>query len=213
MSAVSSSKTAPPKPPTRSLPAKTQPAPAKSRPQVAPPKDQTKLSGEGTAPAKTQPGSLLAGLQNNYSQPTGKAIADSAKALVGTTFKPELEARCADFTSTAIEKSGKTPDGFRHTVRARDFGDMGAQKVQADQLQAGDVVAFNDTWRKSGDIKDHTHVGVYVGDGQFVHRPTNQADYLPGSKPGEVIQESLEAYLKRDRGGRQATLQGGYRFP
>lgn len=142
----------------------------------------------------------------------GEAISETAKSLVGSTFKPQMEARCADFTSTAIEQAGAPTDGFFHTERARDFAKMGAQPVKPDQLEPGDVVAFNDTWRKSQGDKDHTHVGIYVGDGQFVHRPTNQADYLAGSKPGEVVKESLEAYLQRDRGDRKASLVGGYRF-
>lgn len=142
-----------------------------------------------------------------------EAIADRAREMVGTSFKPEEEARCADFTSTVIEGAdGPAPDGFFHTVTARDFAKMGGEPIAPDQLQPGDVVAFNNTYRNSTNEQDHTHVGVYVGDGQFVHRPTNQADYLPGSKPGEVVMESIEQYLQRDRGTREATIVGGYRL-
>lgn len=145
--------------------------------------------------------------------PQGTAIARSARSMVGKTFKPGEEARCADFTSTVVEQAaGPTPKGFFHTVTARDFGKMGAQPVSRQQLRPGDIVAFNNTWRESKDSADHTHVGVYVGNGQFVHRPTNEKDYLPGSKPGEVVQESLDQYLARDRGDRNATLVGGYRM-
>ncbi|MGE0494013.1 MAG: NlpC/P60 family protein [Vulcanimicrobiota bacterium] len=163
---------------------------------------------------ETEPGAsaaALKGISDLGTPPTGQQIADTALSMVGSQFKPDEEARCADFVSHVIEQSGTNPEGFEPTVRARDFGQMGAQPIDVENLQPGDIVAFNDTYRNSANPEDHTHVGVYVGDGNFVHRPTNNADYLPGSQPGEVVMESLEQYLARDR-PREASLAGGYRF-
>lgn len=174
-------------------------------------------SGKAAAPA---PGPLLSGLKENFRPSAAKAtppqsrgdeIAAQAQKWVGKSFKGTEEKRCADFVSTVIAESGQKPEGFKPTLLAAEFGRMGADKIQVDQLKAGDVVAFNNTWRDSKGPSDHTHVGIYVGDGQMVHRPTNRADYLPGSQPGEVIQESIENYLQRPR-PRPAEASGGYRF-
>ena len=81
-----------------------------------------------------------------------------------------------------------------------------------EDLQPGDIVAFNNTYRFSQNEGDHTHVGVYAGDGQFIHRPTQSAGYQPGSAAGEVIKEDLQAYIDRDRGRFEASFAGGYRF-
>jgi hypothetical protein len=214
MSDATISKTRPSKPLAR--PAK--PTPAKSKAPVAAPARPAETRGDtvqvkpkekAAAPA---PPSLLAGLGQNFPpQNRGEAIAEQAKKLVGTSFKGSEEKRCADFVSHVISQSGQKPEGFKPTLLAAEFGRMGADKIKPEDFKPGDVVAFNNTWRDSKGANDHTHVGVYVGDGQFVHRPTNQADYLPGSKPGEVIQESIEDYLKRPR-SRPAEVTGAYRF-
>lgn len=145
-------------------------------------------------------------------QTTGDKIAAAAADEVGSAFKPTESARCADFVSHVINKSGTQPEGFRPTVRARDFGAMGAERIDPKNLKKGDVVAFNNTWRYSQNPGDHTHVGIYDGNGMMIHRPTNEADYLPGSKPGEVIREPISEYLKRDRGRRVPSVVAGYRF-
>lgn len=189
-------------------------APASSPRPEARPTDRTTDKVSVGRPDDTEPGAsaaALKGISDLGAPSTGQQIADTALSMVGTQFKPDQDARCADFVSSVIEQSGTNPDGFEPTVRARDFGQMGAQPIDRDNLQPGDIVAFNDTYRNSANPEDHTHVGIYVGDGNFVHRPTNQADYLPGSKPGEVVMESLDDYLARDR-PRDASLAGGYRF-
>lgn len=198
-----------------------QPKPAATRPNAparpatpATRGDSVSLAPKPVKAESAAPSALLSGLTGNFGAPPserGQAIADQAKALVGTSFKGNEEKRCADFVSHVISQSGQNPEGFKPTLLAAEFGRMGAENISPDQFKPGDVVAFNNTWRDSKGPKDHTHVGIYVGEGQFVHRPTNQADYLPGSKPGEVIQESLEQYLKRPR-SRDAELMGAYRF-
>ena len=89
---------------------------------------------------------------------------------------------------------------------------MGAEEIRPENLKRGDVLAFKNTWRASRDEKDYTHVAIYLGQGLMIHRPSSRADYFPGCKPGEIILESLEAYLERKRGRFHATLECGFRF-
>lgn len=145
---------------------------------------------------------------------TGERIALAAENQVGRAFKPDQDARCADFVTCMLLDGGVAlkQGGFRPAVFAREFADMGAREIHPEKLVRGDVLAFKNTWRASKDEKDYTHVAVYSGQGLMIHRPTSRADYFPGCKPGEVIMELLEAYLTRKRGRFHATLECGYRF-
>lgn len=175
---------------TRPSRAQTPPLP---RPNPISGVDQATLSREARgSESALSPGvqSLLAG----FSEPRTDAassnpILQQAESWVGREFKPGETARCADFVSTVIGDSGVVPENFRHTVRARDFASMGTEVPQSD-MQAGDVIGFNNTWRHSPDEKHHTHVGIYAGDGMFIHRPTFD---------GPVVRESIEEYLSSPR--------------
>jgi len=104
-----------------------------------------------------------------YNAQTGNALANTALAFNGTYFKPGQTCRCADFVSTMIERSGQAPPGFRHEVSAAALRKYG-QPVGGgtENLKPGDVVFFGNTYRPGAT----THVGIYIGDGKFVHRPT-----------------------------------------
>ncbi|MGE0490748.1 MAG: C40 family peptidase [Vulcanimicrobiota bacterium] len=101
---------------------------------------------------------------------TGNRLADFAKRWDGKNFKPGQTKRCADFVSTMLEQSGTAPPGFKHTARAADFAKYG-KKVGRDALKPGDIVLFDNTYRRG----KYTHVGIYIGNGKFVHRPTANA--------------------------------------
>lgn len=184
------------------------------RPQPRP--DSVAVSAEAArnAPPSDRVSGLLGGLMDNYGAgTTSERIAERAEALVGTQFKPDDAAQCAAFVSETVSSSGTKPEGFRETVRARDFAAMGAEKIASmEDLQPGDIVSFNNTYRFSQNEGDHTHVGVYAGEGQFIHRPTQNAGYRPGSAAGEVIKENMQEYIDRDRGRFEASFAGAYRF-
>jgi len=63
--------------------------------------------------------------------------------------------------------------------------DLGALYVDPYDLNPGDIIFWEDTY--SGDWPEHTitHVGIYIGNGRFVHRPTS-------SRPVET--EELKGY-------------------
>jgi hypothetical protein len=97
----------------------------------------------------------------------GQKLVEVAKAMDGKEFKPGERERCADFVSTMIEKTGMAPKDFKHEVNCWELQKQGA-KVDKKDLKPGDIVYFGYTYLPV----DYTHVGIYLGDGKFVHRPT-----------------------------------------
>lgn len=178
-------------------------APSGMRPEARP-TDGVNLSPETRETEEPATSDLVGGLNDSFTNAEGATLAEAAEAWAGRDFKPGESARCADFVSHVVEESGINAPDFEHTVRARDFGEMG-EPVEPDQLQPGDVVAFNNTYRHSANPEDHTHVGIYVGEGMMVHRPT-------AAEPVERV--SLEEYLARPTpdGIPPRSLEGGYRL-
>lgn len=172
------------------------------RPESRP--DRVEVSPDAATDDSAAVDSLVSGLSSNFTSSDGDRIAGAAEEWAGREFKPGETARCADFVSSVIEQSGVNAPGFEPTVRARDFGEMG-QSIDPENMQPGDVVAFNNTYRWSANDQDHTHVGVYVGDGQMVHRPTADA-------PVERV--ALDEYLARPTSGNipDRSLAGVYRM-
>jgi len=101
---------------------------------------------------------------------TVNRLADYASSWNGRCFKPGQTCRCADFVSTMLQQSGTAPPGFRHEEGARGVLKYG-RPVDQNNLKTGDVVMFKNTYNAA---HGHpiTHVGIYIGDGKFVHRPT-----------------------------------------
>jgi NlpC/P60 family len=100
-----------------------------------------------------------------YKGEVGGRVAAVAGAWTGKHFKQGQDLRCADFVSTVIEQSGAAPKGFRHEFNVRRLRNYG-RKVSPQDMKPGDVVFFDNTWKEG----KFTHVGVYIGDGKFVHR-------------------------------------------
>jgi len=73
-------------------------------------------------------------------------------------------------TPAGFDCSGFVGHVFRESVgvelprRSQDLSLLGTA-VQRDELEAGDLVFFNTLGRR------YSHVGVYLGDGRFVHAP------------------------------------------
>lgn len=97
---------------------------------------------------------------------------------------------CSGFTRYVFENSLGLVLPRRADAQARDAG---LQNVPRDDLQPGDLVFFN-TMRRA-----FSHVGIYVGEGRFIHAPRSG---------GEVRVESMrQAYWsKRFNGARRAAL-------
>lgn len=153
--------------------------------------------------------------------PVTRFLADNG--LIGvpgneTAFVERLRDKASDMVLTAMNflgvpyrRGGNTADhgfdcsGFTRQVFEMSLGlvlprraDEQASaasltKIKRDELKPGDLVFFN-TLRRT-----FSHVGIYVGDGKFIHAPR------PG---GEVRVESIGAayWSKRFTGARRADL-------
>jgi len=91
----------------------------------------------------------------------------SALALSGTPYKfggisPETGFDCSGFVRYVFSQGANLT--LPHGARA--ISQLG-KAIPVDQLQPGDLVFFN-TLKKT-----FSHVGIYVGDGRFIHAPSS----------------------------------------
>lgn len=106
---------------------------------------------------------------------------------------------------TGLDCSGLVQNVFRNALglnlprAARDMARVG-EKVGVQDLKPGDLVFFN-TMRKA-----FSHVGIYVGDGRFLHAPASG---------GEVrIDEMSQSYwAKRFNGARRMVPEADLSLP
>lgn len=124
--------------------------------------------------------------QNEPARDTGTDVAATAREWAGRNFKPGETERCQDFVNTMLnttspglaDKIGTTRravDGLEsgENLASRFFGnDVSKPVTDLSQAKPGDIVGFTNTYGNfpPGTI---THVGIYVGDGMIVDRPTS----------------------------------------
>ncbi|NET37653.1 MAG: hypothetical protein F6K19_37480 [Cyanothece sp. SIO1E1] len=112
-------------------------------------------------------------------------IAKAALFWVGKEFQPGVQAQCMVFVRQVLTEVGvetavtKDPiDGITEPMNpamANSIGtDQGEFIKRKQQLEPGDIVFFGGTY--GGYAQDDiTHVGIYVGNGEMVDRPTASA--------------------------------------
>jgi cell wall-associated NlpC family hydrolase len=104
---------------------------------------------------------------NSHSDAALNDLALYALSLSGTPYKyggtsPDVGFDCSGFVGHV----------FKHTLgkslprSSSEISQIGI-KQRADNLQPGDLVFYN-TLHKS-----YSHVGIYLGDGQFIHSPSS----------------------------------------
>lgn len=131
---------------------------------------------------------ILAGLVLMLAFQAGSAFASASKmdgiidellgsrySYGGTTTKGF---DCSGFTSYVFNKMG-----IDLPRRSSDQADVGKKVAKAD-LQPGDLVFFDTSGKINGGI---THVGIYVGDGNFAHASTSK---------GVIIEQLDSVYYK-----------------
>jgi len=100
---------------------------------------------------------------------------------------------CSGFTRHIFEKSVGLVLPHRADEQARLSSLM---PIKQDELKPGDLVFFN-TMRRT-----FSHVGIYVGEGKFIHAPRTGSAVR--------VEDMREAYWsKRFTGARRAKLPGG----
>ncbi len=101
----------------------------------------------------------------DHGKAMGDRIADTALSMVGTPYRfggstPQRGFDCSGLVYFAYDQNGmKVPRTSREQRRR-------AEPVYRRSLKRGDLLFFDTGW-KSG------HVGIYIGDSQFVHSPSS----------------------------------------
>ncbi len=131
-------------------------------------------------PEKPQPGSRWSS-NRGYATPEQQAQANEivmqAMALLDTGYRfggrnPEAGLDCSGMVSLVVEKV----TGRRLPQNAAQIAAQ-TRQISTDEMRPGDFVFFN----TSG--KPFSHMGIYLGDGRFVHAPSSR---------GKVRLESLD---------------------
>ncbi|MBM3276358.1 MAG: C40 family peptidase, partial [Candidatus Sericytochromatia bacterium] len=150
---------------------------AKQNPPKAPP------VRDGAAPGAPAGGVNAPDIAGNGN---GAAAAKEALTYQGTPYLFGGNGRngidCSGLVQQVFKKQGiNLPRTAAEQAKA-------GQEVPRDQLQAGDLVYFKNTYKPGV-----SHIGIYLGDGKFVHAP----------KTGDVVKVSNldDAYYQKHWGG------------
>ena len=115
----------------------------------------------------------------------GGAIADVAMGMVGTRYRyggtdPLEGFDCSGLVYYAYEQAGyRVPRTSQELFRA-------ARKISVGDADPGDIMFFQDQTKLS-------HVGIYLGDGLFVHAPATGQNVAVDSLKSPYFQEHLVA--------------------
>jgi cell wall-associated NlpC family hydrolase len=115
----------------------------------------------------------------------GGAIAEVAIGMVGTRYRyggtdPIEGFDCSGLVYYAYGQAGySVPRTSQELFRA-------ARKIAVGDADAGDLMFFQDQTKLS-------HVGIYLGDGRFVHAPANGQNVAVASLDSPYYQEHLVA--------------------
>lgn len=119
----------------------------------------------------------------------------NALSLTGVKYKyggnsPESGFDCSGFVKYVFQQAANVT--LPHGARA--ISQLG-QAVAVDQLQPGDLVFFN-TLKTA-----FSHVGIYIGDGRFIHAPTSGGGV-------HVVNMNDSYWSKRFNGARRLPVSG-----
>ena len=173
----------------------------------------SRAAPDSTTPAPTPGDAVLHLLQERGLLPA--QVAGETQLLVGRVrdTASDLVLSAMNFLGVPYRRGGSSPEqgfdcsGFTRHIFERSVGlvlprradqqanEAGLLDVKRDELKPGDLVFFN-TMRRA-----FSHVGIYVGDGKFIHSPRTG---------GQVrVEDMREAYwAKRFNGARRAEIDG-----
>jgi cell wall-associated NlpC family hydrolase len=109
----------------------------------------------------------------NAPQPTeraaggvGERAAQQAAELVGKPYRyggasPSTGFDCSGLVQWSYAQAG------RKLPRSTDEQRAAANRIKVSELRRGDLIFFDQEGKK------HSHVGIYVGNGEFVHAPSS----------------------------------------
>lgn len=135
-------------------------------------------------------GELVARQNSKQAKQTKAQVASAAMELLGVRYRfggndPATGLDCSGLVTYAVRQSL----GLKLPRRAAEMAKEG-KSIKRNELQVGDLVFFNTLGRS------FSHVGIYVGDNQFVHAP---------SSGGVVRVENMDVtyWAKRYNGARR----------
>lgn len=144
--------------------------------------------------------SIVTDGEDSMSTVSGAAAADKTRAEVADLACDLIGCRyvyggaspngfdCSGFTMYIYKQFGFS---LPHTAS----GQMAyGEKVSKDELKPGDLVFFRDTSITS---KAASHVGVYIGDGQFVHASSSRTGYVKVSNLTDSYFNGIYAGARR----------------
>lgn len=144
----------------------------------------TGCAGAPTTPVDQAPGRVT--LEPRIAdEAVGGAIADVAMGMVGTRYlyggtDPLQGFDCSGLVYYSYGQAGyQVPRTSRELFRA-------ARKISVGEADPGDLMFFQDQSKLS-------HVGIYLGDGRFVHAPANGQNVTVGSLDSHYYREHLVA--------------------
>jgi len=126
------------------------------------------FQGSSGSSATISPGGTGSRLRSDNALSQGNDVVIFALGLVETGYRfggknPEAGLDCSGMVSYVFDKAA----GLRLTGSAADLARKG-KFVERAELQPGDVLFFNTSNRP------HSHVGIYIGNGRFVHAPSSK---------------------------------------
>lgn len=143
----------------------------------------------GCAGAPPQPAARGVGRVTVESRPTdaavGGAIAEVARDLVGTRYRYGGTDPVEGFDSSGLVYYAYEQAGYRVPRTPQELFRT-ARKIAVGDADPGDIMFFQDQAKLS-------HVGLYVGDGLFVHAPASGANVAIASLESPYYQEQLVA--------------------
>lgn len=118
-----------------------------------------------------------------------QAVVEYAKKFLGVKYEwgeesPKTGFDCSGFVWYVYDKFGIS------ITRQSSSQAQGGRKISKSELKPGDLVFF-DTNDQNGKLNDISHVGIYIGDGKFIHASTYEHK--------KIVIESLSSsyYSKR----------------
>lgn len=120
------------------------------------------------------------------SSSSASGVADYARQYLGTRYSyggaSPSGFDCSGFTMYIYQQFGYS---LPHSATSQWQSGVGTKVYSISELQSGDLVFFNDPSRNAG--KACSHVGIYVGGGQFIHSSSSKSN-------GVIISDLTSGY-------------------